>query len=200
MKKTYCLLSLFFLTSIINCSSQISIKDPGIPSLLVNKLPYRAAIIYPENFENFIHEERVIGRKSWKIDFTRSNKLLFNKIFSSFFSGITILDEVDSTSSLGFDLVIKPSIDAIEFSVPEQSQDETFSVWIRYRIKMFDNNGIEIINWPISSYGKTSTSTFADEQDLANAAVLAMRDAAALIILQIEKSKKITNIINLVDE
>ena len=200
MKKTYCLLSLFFLTSIINCSSQISIKDPSIPSLLVNKLPYRAAIIYPENFENFIHEERVIGRKSWKIDFTRSNKLLFNKIFSSFFSGITILDEVDSTSSLGFDLVIKPSIDAIEFSVPEQSQDETFSVWIRYRIKMFDNNGIEIINWPISSYGKTSTSTFADEQDLANAAVLAMRDAAALIILQIEKSKKITNIINLVDE
>ena len=189
-------MSLFFLTSIINCSSQISIKDPGIPSLLVNKLPYRVAIIYPENFENFIHEERVIGRKSWKIDFTRSNKLLFNKIFSSFFSGITILDEVDSTSNLGFDIVIKPSIDAIEFSVPEQSQDETFSVWIRYRIKMFDNNGNEIINWPISSYGKTSTSTFADEQDLAIAAELAMRDAAALIILQIEKSEKIINIMN----
>ncbi|HJL93237.1 MAG TPA: hypothetical protein QGF04_05570 [Woeseiaceae bacterium] len=196
MKKIYCLLSLFFLTSIINCSSQVNIKDPGIPNLLVTQLPYHVAIIYPKNFENFTHEEKVIGRKSWKIDFTRSNKLLFNKIFSSFFSGITVLDEADSTSTLEFDLVIKPSIDAIEFSVPEQSQDETFSVWIRYRIKIFDNNGIEIINWPISSYGKASTSTFADEQDLANAAVLAMRDAAALIILQIEKSKKITNIIS----
>jgi len=200
MKKIFCLLSLFFITSIISCSSQISIKDPGIPNLLVTQLPYHVAIIYPKNFENFIHEEKVIGKKSWKIDFTRSNKLLFNKIFSSFFSGITILDGLDNTSNLEFDLVIKPSIDAIEFSVPEQSQDETFSVWIRYRIKMFNNNGVEVINWPISSYGKTSTSTFANEQDLANAAVLAMRDAAALIILQIEKSKKITNIINVEDD
>ena len=55
-------------------------------------------------------------------------------------------------------------------------------------MKIYDNSGSEIINWPISSYGKTSTSIFADEQDLGRAAVLAMRDAAALIILQMEKS------------
>ena len=91
--------------------------------------------------------------------------------------------------SSNYKFIIKPNIDVIEFSVPEQSQDETFSVWIRYRIKIYDSTGTELINWPISSYGKTSTSTFADEQDLARAAVLAMRDAAALIILQMEKSK-----------
>ena len=85
-----------------------------------------------------------------------------------------------------------PSIDAIEFSVPEQSQDETFSVWIRYRIKIFDSTGNEIINWPISSYGKTSTTTFSDDKHLANAAILAMRDAAALIVLQLEKTNKLS--------
>ena len=53
-----------------------------------------------------------------------------------------------------------PSIDAIEFSVPEQSQDETFSVWIRYRIKIFDSTGNEIINWPISSMEKLQLQLF----------------------------------------
>ena len=58
-------------------------------------------------------------------------------------------------------------------------------------LKIFDHNGIEIINWPISAYGKTSTTTFSDDNDLANAAILAMRDAAALIILQLEKTNKL---------
>ena len=93
-----------------------------------------------------------------------------------------------------FDFTIYPTIDAIEFSVPEQSQDETFSVWIRYRIKIYNDNGKEIVNWPISAYGKTSTSTFSDEQDLAKAAILAMRDAAALIILQLEKTQEFNNL------
>ena len=144
-------------------------------------------MIYPENFDNFIHEEKVIGRKSWKIDFSDSNKTLFDKILNSYFVKVDEREEQDN-SLMSYDFVIRPSIDAIEFSVPDQSQDETFAVWIRYRIKIYDNSGTEIINWPISSYGKTSTSIFADEQDLGRAAVLAMRDAAALIILQMEKS------------
>ena len=50
------------------------------------------------------------------------------------------------------------------------------------------------MNWPISAYGKTSTSTFSDEQDLAKAAILAMRDAAALVILQLEKTQEFNNL------
>jgi hypothetical protein len=174
---------------LIGCSSQIVIEDPSIPDLLIEKSPYNVAIIYPENFNNFVHEEKVIGKKSWTIDFSESNKILFNKVFSSFFSAADVFLSDSEINSSNYKFIIKPNIDVIEFSVPEQSQDETFSVWIRYRIKIYDSTGTELINWPISSYGKTSTSTFANEQDLARAAVLAMRDAAALIILQMEKSK-----------
>ena len=187
MKKKHFLRSFFIILLLQSCSSQIVIKNPEIPELLIDRSPYNVAVIYPENFDNFIHEEKVIGRKSWKIDFSDSNKTLFNKILTSYFEKVDEREEQDN-SLMSYDFVIRPSIDTIEFSVPEQSQDETFAVWIRYRMKIYDNSGSEIINWPISSYGKTSTSIFADEQDLGRAAVLAMRDAAALIILQMEKS------------
>ena len=182
------------LTILNGCSSQVKINDPDIPKLLINQLPYTVAIIYPENFDSFIHEEKVIGKKSWQVDFTRSNILLFNEVFRSFFTTSKVIETPDTDTSDNFDFTIYPSIDAIEFSVPEQSQDETFSVWIRYRVKIFDYNGEEIVNWPISAYGKTSTSTFSDEQDLAQAAILAMRDAAALIILQLEKTQEFNNL------
>ena len=182
------------MTILNGCSSQVKINDPNIPKLLINQLPYTVAIIYPENFDSFIHEEKVIGKKSWQVDFTRSNILLFNEVFRSFFTISKVIDTPDTDTSDNFDFTIYPSIDAIEFSVPEQSQDETFSVWIRYRVKIFDYNGEEIVNWPISAYGKTSTSTFSDEQDLAQAAILAMRDAAALIILQLEKTQEFNNL------
>ena len=156
-------------------------------------MPYDVAIKYPENFNNFLHEEKVIGKKTWQVDFSHSNKLLFNKIFQSYFKKVTVIESSEERLYDNFNFTIQPSIDATEFSVPEQSQDETFSVWIRYRVKIFDHNGVEIINWPISAYGKTSTTTFSDDNDLANAAILAMRDAAALIILQLEKTNKLAS-------
>ena len=174
------------------CSSQVKIDNPNIPKLLVTQAPFSIAIKYPDNFNNFIHEEKVIGRKTWQVDFSHSNKLLFNEIFQSFFEKVTVIEYSKDNIYENFNFTIMPSIDAIEFSVPEQSQDETFSVWIRYRIKIFDSTGNEIINWPISSYGKTSTTTFSDDDDLANAAILAMRDAAALIVLQLEKANKLS--------
>ena len=185
------ILTIFSLVIIFGCSSQVKIDNPNIPKLLVNQMPYDVAIKYPENFNNFLHEEKVIGKKTWQVDFSHSNKLLFNKIFQSYFKKVTVLESSEERLYDNFNFTIQPSIDATEFSVPEQSQDETFSVWIRYRVKIFDHNGIEIINWPISAYGKTSTTTFSDDNDLANAAILAMRDAAALIILQLEKTNKL---------
>ena len=80
MKKKHFLKFFFIILFLQSCSSQIVIKNPEIPQLLIDKSPYDVAVIYPENFDNFIHEEKVIGRKSWKIDFSDSNKTLFNKV------------------------------------------------------------------------------------------------------------------------
>lgn len=168
--------------------------DPRIPDPLIAPMPLNVGVRYPDSFDSFVHEERVIGKEKWRIDLGESNKLLFDKLFGSMFSNVTEVTLEADAASLNFDAVIEPSIDAFEFSVPEQSQTDAFAVWIRYRIKIFDDAGNQVANWPIAAYGKSQSSTFGGDDALRRAAVLAMRDAAALIILQMDKSTGISRL------
>ena len=149
---------------------------------------------YPVAFDNFVHEEQVIGKEKWTIDLGKSNRLLFTQLFSSMFTDFMVIEESSNAQDLPIDALIEPSIDAFEFSVPNQSQTDEFAVWIRYRIKIFDSEGIQVANWPIAAYGKSQTTTFGSDDALRRAAVLAMRDAAALIILQMDKSTGISKL------
>lgn len=175
------------------CSTQVSLKDPQIPEPLVDKLPLSVAARYPEQFEHFVHKEQVIGKKEWTIDMGRANSILFNRLFDSMFTDFTLLKADASPGDSRFDALIEPSIDAFEFSVPNQSQTDAFAVWIRYRLKIFDAEGNQVANWPISAYGKSlDPGLGGDDEALRRAAVLAMRDAAALIILQMDKATGIS--------
>lgn len=174
--------------------ANVKLHNPTIPEPLVDKLPLTVAARYPEAFDNFVHEEEVIGKESWSIDLGRSNRLLFTHLFGSMFTDFTVLEEGANPDDLQIDALIEPSIDAFEFSVPSQSQTEDFAVWIRYRIKIFDAEGNQIANWPIAAYGKSLATTFGGDDALQRAAVLAMRDAAALIILQMDKATGISKL------
>lgn len=176
------------------CGSQVALTDPTIPEPLIAKLPMVVAGRYPERFDNFVHEERVIGKEKWTIDLGRSNRILFDQLFGSMFTSYTVIDAETDASDLAIDALIEPSIDAFEFSVPNQSQTEEFAVWIRYRIRVFDKDGNQVANWPISAYGKALSTTFGGDAALKRAAVLAMRDAAALIIMQMDKSTGVSKL------
>ena len=184
------------LTALSGCSTQVAVSDPTIPDPLIAALPMSVGARYPDVFDHFIHEERVIGKEKWLIDLGQSNRLLFDKLFSSMFSDYRVIGAEEDAATYGFDALIEPSIDAFEFSVPEQSQTDAFAVWIRYRIKIFDKQGTQVANWPISAYGKSQTTAFGGDEALRRAAVLAMRDAAALIILQMDKTTGISSLAN----
>ena len=190
-------LILIGLIALGGCSTQVVVQETAIPDPLIAALPLSVGAKYPDVFDNFVHEEQVIGKDKWKIDLGKANRLLFDKLFSSMFSEYQVIEEGENPSDYGFDAFIEPSIDAFEFSVPEQSQTDSFAVWIRYRIKVFDNAGTQIANWPISAYGKSMTTTFGGDEALSKAALLAMRDAAALIIMQMDKSTGISSLASL---
>lgn len=174
--------------------SAVQLHNPTIPEPLIDQLPLRVAARYPDVFDNFVHEEQVIGKEKWSIDLGQANRLLFTQLFGSMFSEFTVIDADTDPGDLAIDALIEPSIDAFEFSVPRQSQTDDFAVWIRYRIKIFDREGVQIANWPIAAYGKSLTTTFGGDAALQRAAVLAMRDAAALIILQMDRATGISKL------
>ncbi len=174
--------------------AQVTLQDPSIPQPLIDQLQMSVAARMPSAFDNFVHQEQVIGKEKWTIDLGRSNRLLFVQLFGSMFSDFTVIEEDADARDLQIDALIEPSIDAFEFSVPSQSQTDEFAVWIRYRLKIFDAKGVQVANWPIAAYGKSQALTFNGDEALRRAAVLAMRDAAALIILQMDKSTGISEL------
>jgi len=170
------------------------VHDPSIPDPLVDRIPISVAVKFPDVFEHFIHEEQVIGKQKWTIDLGRSNALLFTKLFGAMFDDLTVVDDSVDPRDLPIDAWIEPSIDAVEFSVPSQSQTPSFAVWIRYRIKIFDSEGKQFANWPISAYGKSQSTAMGGDNALRRAAVLAMRDAAALVIMQMDRATGISSL------
>jgi len=174
--------------------SAVTLHNPTIPEPLIDQLPLIVAARYPVAFDNFVHEEQVLGKDKWSIDLGRSNRMLFTQLFDSMFTEFSVVETDADPKDLTFDALIEPSIDAFEFSVPSQSQTDDFAVWIRYRIKIFDKEGVQIANWPIAAYGKSQSTTFGTDAALQRAAVLAMRDAAALIILQMDKATGISKL------
>ncbi len=182
------------LAAVGGCSSQVTVNNPTIPDPLVEKIPLSVAVRYPPDFEHYVHEEQVIGKEKWTIDLGRSNKFLFTNLFRSMFNDLTVVETGEQPDDLDIDALIEPSIDAFEFSTPSQSQTQAFAVWIRYRIKIFDRDGEQFANWPISAYGKSQSTAMGGDAALERAAVLAMRDAAALIVMQMDKTTRISRL------
>ncbi len=174
------------------CGSSVTMDPPTIPTPLIDKMPVTVGLRMPDNFEHYVHEEEVLGREEWTIDLGRSNAELFTQLFGHMFTNLKILANGDDPALMGIDALIEPSIDAFEFSVPNQSKTDAFAVWIRYRLKVYNADGELVANWPVSAYGKSQSTTLGGSDALRRAAVLAMRDAAAVMILKLDEQTGIS--------
>ncbi|MBU2676101.1 MAG: hypothetical protein KJP16_03385 [Gammaproteobacteria bacterium] len=182
------------LLALAGCGSNVTMIEPTIPAPRIEKIPINVALRIPEEFKDFVHEENVLGKESWTIHLGNSNATFFEQLFGYLFDGVTVIGPDDDARNFAFDALIEPSIDGFEFSVPNQSKTEAFAVWIRYRLRIFDREGNNASNWTVSAYGKSQKQGIGGSDSLQRAAVLAMRDAAALIIMQMDKATNISSL------
>lgn len=184
------------IAALAGCSSTVTMEMPTIPQPRIEKIPVDVAVRIPAEFENFVHVEDVLGKDTWTINLGRSNAAFFSQLFDFMFDSVVILGPDDDPRDFQFDALIEPTIEGFEFSVPSQSQTDAFAVWIRYRMAVFDSVGNRASSWTVSAYGKSQKEGLGGSDSLKRAAILAMRDAAALIIMQMDK---VTNIRKLAD-
>lgn len=193
-KLTYLAILISFVTS--GCASNVKFEYASIPDPLIDKLPMDIALRIPDEFYDFSHEENVLGRENWSIQLGSANAMFFEQLFGYMFDNVIVLSATDDALDYEFDALIEPHIDGFEFSVPNQSKTDAFAVWIRYRMQIFDSAGNRASTWTISAYGKSQKEGLGGSKSLRRAAVLAMRDAAALILLQMDKATKIGDLAN----
>ena len=176
------------------CASNVTVANPTIPAPHVDKLPLDVALRIPAEFRNFVHEENVLGRDTWTISLGSSNATFFTQLFGYMFENVIVLGPDDNAMDYTFDALVEPRIEGFEFSIPNQSKTNAFAVWIRYRIQVFDSVGNSAATWTVSAYGKSQKQGLGGTKSLQRAAVLAMRDAAALILMQMDKATKISKL------
>lgn len=179
---------------LVACSSTVTMEMPTIPTPRVEKIPVDVAVRIPAEFHNFVHTEDVLGKDKWTIELGNSNANFFTQLFGYMFDSLVVLGPDDDPRDYQFDALIEPSIEGFEFSIPSQTQSAAFSVWIRYRMSVFDSVGNRASSWTVSAYGKSQKEGITGSDSLKRAAVLAMRDAAALIIMQMDKVSKIRDL------
>ena len=170
-----------------SCTQSIVINTV-VPEPLVEKIEnFNLAVIYEDNIQNYQYEN--INSKSsacCEIDFSDSQLNLFRKILQSFFPGLIELPNNNSEMLSNVDLYMEPQLDAFEFLSPEESRNDKYAVWLKYKIDIYDNKKTLLSNWYITGYGEQNTGSFGVSESLTKAIDLALRDTGVNLAIKIE--------------
>ena len=180
------LLTGLLLTFICGCSQSLALKvESEVPMPLISKIPINMGVYYDENFRNYTYRENTPDRENWSIESGSSQIALFNQILPSMFREVIEIDSMPAAGTVtGVKAVLVPSIEEMQFSLPQETRLDMYEAWIKYKIRLLDTNGNLISEWPLTAYGKTETAFMKNrEQGLNGAMELALRDAGAKLAL-----------------
>ena len=179
---------LLLLVVLCQSCTQAIVINTVVPEPLVEKIEnFNLAVIYEDNIQNYQYEN--INSKSsacCEIDFSDSQLNLFRKILQSFFPGLIELPNNNSEMLSNVHLYMEPQLDAFEFLSPEESRNDKYAVWLKYKIDIYDNKKTLLSNWYITGYGEQNTGSFGVSESLTKAIDLALRDTGVNLAIKIE--------------
>ena len=179
---------LLLLVVLCQSCTQAIVINTVVPEPLVEKIEnFNFGVIYKDNIQNYQYEN--INSESsacCEIDFSDSQLNLFRKILQSFFPGLIELPNNNSEMLSNVDLYMEPQLDAFEFLSPEESRNDKYAVWLKYKIDIYDNKKTLLSNWYITGYGEQNTGSFGVSESLTKAIDLALRDTGVNLAIKIE--------------
>lgn len=185
---------------IIGCAGATVLVDTTVPIPLVKPILINMGVHYDQTLTDYVHEEDLEKLGKYRIELGSTQVPVFEGLFETMFSTVTpIISIKDPTATV--DAIIVPSVDELQFSVPEQTRSDFFEIWIKYNIGVYDNTGKLIINWPLMAYGKSNTRNFGSfgspsGPGLNEATIRALRDAVAHFSFYFRHVPEIKEILN----
>jgi len=155
-----------------------SIKVTGqIPDPLVPQLPLTGQLTYSDEFKSYNYQEKEKKRSITNLEFGDAQVSLFDGIFSKL---ITLVDN----DQQAVDLQISPELLDFQYTAPRETKLNLYEVWLKYRLKIVDNDDQEIADWVVKGYGKTPTALLKSPSIAFNAATnVALRDVGAQLAI-----------------
>lgn len=185
-----CWLGILFFSILAGCSNSLEFKvKSDIPTPLISKIPIVMGVYYPDKFKHYAYRENSAERKNWDIESGPSQVALFNRILPPMFKQVKQIKSLPLAAN-GDDVqaVLIPSIQEMQFSLPQETHLDMYEVWIKYKLRLQDADGNVISEWTVTAYGKSTKKFLRNrEKGLNDAMDLALRDAGAKIALGFSK-------------
>lgn len=174
------------------CGTTVKVAETSLPDALVERYPLTAALRYGEGVEAFVHTETLPSGGDYTIDLGSASARMFDATLEDMFARVVPVPP-GSQPPDGIDLLVEPSLVALEFATPAQTVTDDYAVWIRYQIKVYDAQGQLQADYPLSAYGKAARESLmgGTESALRSAASLAIRDAAVLLLTRFERDAQL---------
>jgi len=159
---------------------------------VVEQLPLEVAVVYEDAFQRYTLSESIPQRGNWEIDLGAAQVALFRAMLPALFSAVTERESLapepeDSTA----ELLLRPQLQDMQFSIPYQTRSNFFEVWLKYEIELYERDGETLVaRYPLTGYGRTRDG-FLDSAQVAieQAAITALRDAGAFFTIEFPRNQ-----------
>ncbi len=163
------------------CSTNVEVKGT-IPVALSHRLPLHAGLVLDPALRSYTYT-REKGKKV-SFDIGKAQTGMFSSVGGSMFDQVTILEQLPKPGG-DVDLLLYPSVEEIQLATPFETRLKVYEVWIKYNLRVFSGDGEPLSDWIMSAYGKTpSRFMSSDEGALNQAAIVALRDAGARLVIE----------------
>ena len=185
---------------VIGCAGTKVLVDATVPIPLVAPIPINMGVYYNQTLTDYVHEEDLKKLGKYRIELGSTQVPVFERLFEKMFSNVTTLTSLE-TPDTTLDAIIVPSVEELQFSIPEQTRSDFFEIWIKYKIGVYDNTGKLITDWPLIAYGKSNTRNFKSfgspkRPGLHEATIRALRDAVAHFSFHFRRVPEIKALLN----
>ena len=172
------------LLALVGCAGANVSVQTTVPTPLVERIPISVGVRFDESMAHYVHEEDLESLGKFRIELGSTQVPVFERVFDALFAHAERVESVEAPGG-ALDAILVPAVEALQFSIPEQTRSDFFEVWIKYKIEVYRPGGELIASWPLPAYGKSNSRNFGfmegggQTPGLNEAAVRALRDAAA---------------------
>ena len=189
VKNLRALIMIMVILSLTACSKTFVVVSE-VPRPLVESTELKAKMIYSAEFRDYDYLEEDKKRALEKVSFGASQVDLFDRVFGALFELVTDPDETA-------DLIIEPQVLDFQYSIPDETKTSQFEIWLKYRLKIEDNESNPVADWVVKGYGKTPTTMLGSHLKSFNtAANMAMRDVGAQLAVGFRTQPSIEDFLN----
>lgn len=174
------------------CSSSFVLEtNATLPTSSVMSWPLKVAVLCEPQTCSHVYIENTSARPNWEVTTGPSQTELLKQTLSSLFTSTVFVDSSNEVSPM-FDFVIKPTLQDIQFSLPNENYLKQYETWLQYHISVKNTRDELIAEFSINGYGKAEDSFFKNKKEGFELATnLAFRDLGAKLILGINQHPKI---------